>query len=319
MFEPDKIKVGISACLIGEKVRYDGGHKTSNFCKNQLSKWVTYVPVCPEMAIGMGTPRKTIRLVEEDQKIHVRATDGSFDVTEKMEDFSAKKTAELDYLSGYIVCAKSPSCGMERVSVFRQNPKEKWFDQDKAGVGVFTRNLMERYPLLPVEENGRLNDTHLRENFVTRVLAYHDWMQLKHAGFTRQCLIDFHSRYKYLLMAHQPSKYRELGPILADIQDIEETAEAYFTGFMTALKTPCTRKNHTSVLQHLQGYFKKQLNSSQKQLLASNIDKYRRGLLPLMVPVTLIRQYLNDYPNEYLSKQVYLQPHPEELSLRYDH
>ena len=312
-FNTQQIQVGISACLLGQQVRFDGGHKRSEFVEKELSRYFSFISVCPELAIGLGVPRKAIRLVKRDDAIHVEASDGSFDVTEKLMEYSHKKTAEFDYLAGYIVCAKSPSCGMERVKVYSPQGAVK------EGIGVYTRILMAQNPLLPVEEDGRLCDPVLRENFVTRVFAYHDWLSLKASGITRGKLIAFHSRYKYLLFAHQPSAYKALGKLLGDAVGVplEQLSSRYISGLMQGLQQRVRRKNHTNVLQHLQGYFKKQLTPSQKAELQNTIDKYRRGVVPLMSPMTLLQHYLREYPNPYLASQVYLNPHPEDLALRY--
>lgn len=313
MFNPDRIQIGISACLLGQEVRFDGGHKASHYCQRELIDHFDFVPVCPEMAIGMGAPRKSIRLVKKDDVILVQSGDGSLDVTDKLNDFSESKTAALGFLGGYILCAKSPTCGMERVTEYKPNSN----DGQRTGIGVFARALMERYPHLPVEESGRLHDLPLRENFFTRVYAHHDWHSMMASGVSKHKLIQFHSRYKYLIMAHSTEAYRALGPILAEIKNVEETAETYFAGFMSALKIKATRKSHTSALQHIQGYFKKQLNKGQKQELTETIIKYREGLVPLLVPITLINHYLREFPTPYIEGQVYLNPHPEELKLRY--
>ncbi|ENY71524.1 hypothetical protein G114_12854 [Aeromonas diversa CDC 2478-85] len=308
-----KIKVGISACLLGAQVRYDGGHKRSPFCERELAQHFEFHPVCPEMAIGLGAPRPTIRLVRRDGDIRAEASNGAFDVTERLIAFSEQKVRELDFLSGYILCAKSPSCGMERVKVYGGEGAAK------EGVGLFARALMEAHPLLPVEEEGRLNDPILRENFVLRVFAYHDWQQLAHQGLSAARLIAFHSRYKYLVLSHAPEIYRRLGSLLGRVGErpLDEVADTYIAGLMEALTRRANRKGHSNVLQHLQGYFKRHLSSPQRQELAEVIHKYRVGLLPLLVPLTLIRHYLREFPNPYLASQVYLQPHPESLKLRY--
>ncbi len=316
-FNSQQIQVGISACLLGQQVRFDGGHKRSEFVEKELSRYFSFMPVCPELAIGLGVPRKAIRLVRRDDVIHVEATDGSFDVTDQLTEFSIQKTASFDYLSGYILCAKSPSCGMERVKVYSSQGTGN--SSAKEGTGLYARILMEQNPLLPVEEDGRLCDPVLRENFVTRVFAYHDWLRLKSEGITKGKLIAFHSRYKYLLFAHQPAAYKALGKLLGNTTELslEQLSARYISGLMQGLQQRVSRKNHTNVLQHLQGYFKKQLTASQKAELHNTIDKYRRGLVPLMVPMTLIQHYLREYPNPYLASQVYLNPHPEDLALRY--
>ena len=313
-FKPDQIQIGISACLLGEQVRFDGGHKQSRYCMDELSRVFHYVPVCPEMAIGMGTPRKTIRLVNHEGEIRVKASDDSFDVTEQLNDYATEKTTELNFLSGYIVCAKSPTCGMERVRLY----DSKSGYSEKAGVGVFARRLMETYPLLPVEEDGRLHDLVLRENFITRVFAYHDWHTLLAEGLSRKAIVAFHTRYKYLLMAHHQEQYRQLGRLVANFtDDLDKDAQNYFTLFMQTLMHHANRRSHTNVLQHIQGFFSDRLTARQKQELKGSIDKYREGLLPLLVPVTLIRHYLNEFEEPFVDQQVYLNPHPEELKLRY--
>jgi uncharacterized protein YbgA (DUF1722 family)/uncharacterized protein YbbK (DUF523 family) len=312
-FNSDKIQIGISSCLLGQKVRFDGGHKNSYYCDVTLRDHVEFVPVCPEMAIGLGTPRKSIRQVRDGEIVLIQSSDGSVDVTDKLNDYSHTKVAELNFLGGYILCAKSPTCGMERVSEYKIGTN----NASKSGVGAFAKVLMDTYPHLPVEEEGRLNDLVIRENFITRLYAYHDWFSMLASGLTKHKLIQFHSRYKYLIMAHSPKWYRELGPILADIQDLSATATAYFAGFMTALKIKATRKNHTSTLQHIQGYFKKHLTAGQKQELSEAISKYHEGIFPLLVPITLINHYLREHPTPYIESQVYLNPHPEELKLRY--
>lgn len=314
IFNPSKIQLGISACLMGQNVRYDGGHKRFAYCTNELVNYFDFIHVCPEMAIGMGTPRKTIRQINNNNTILLQSADGSLDVTDKMDTFTKNKITELDFLSGYIFCPKSPTCGMERVLEYQPNSN----NATKSGVGVFAKALMDKYPQLPCEESGRLNDMVLRENFFTRVYAYHDWQSLVFSGITKYKLIQFHSRYKYLLMTHCQQEYRQLGPLLANFDgDINNVAEQYFAGFMSILKHKATRKNHTCTLQHIQGYFKKELTKPQKQALTETILKYREGLLPLLAPITLINHYLHLYPSDYIGEQVYLNPHPESLKLRY--
>ena len=310
-----KIKVGISACLLGQEVRFDGGHKRSSFCERELGAHFEYHPVCPEMAIGLGAPRAAIRLVKRHGEIRAEASNGSFDVTERLIAFSEQKASQLDFISGYILCAKSPSCGMERVRIYGANNE----GSAKEGIGLFAKELMEANPLLPVEEDGRLCDPILRENFVLRVFAYHDWQQLCASGITAAALIRYHSRYKYLVLSHATTHYRTLGKLLGNLgkANLQEVADSYIKGLMAALTLRANRRSHTNVLMHLQGYFKRVLTPAQKQELADTIDKYRTGIFPLLVPLTLIRHYLREYPNAYLSEQVYLNPHPETLKLRY--
>ncbi|WP_319781628.1 DUF523 and DUF1722 domain-containing protein [Oceanisphaera sp. IT1-181] len=317
-FDPKIIRVGISGCLIGQKVRFDGGHKRSDFCTEQLINHVEFVPFCPEMAIGLGTPRPSIRLISASSQkgasnIIAQTAKGE-DVTEALRDYGRTMAAQFGGLSGYVLCAKSPSCGMERVRVYHESGQ----GNAKDGIGIYAAELMKAQPLLPLEEDGRLNDPLLRENFVTRVFALHDWQCLCHKGMTAAGLIAFHSRYKYLLMAHHRDSYLQLGKLLSDLScNLEAIADTYIAELMHALSLPVTRNNHTNVLQHLQGYFKRLLNSGQRQELADTINQYHQGILPLFAPITLFRHYLNEFPNDYLQQQVYLNPHPEALRLRY--
>ena len=312
----EAIKVGISSCLVGQKVRFDGGHKQSKYCQQVLAKHFDFQPICPEMAIGLGTPRRAIRLVKDEDLIRVIASDGSFDVTEKLNDFSVQTSSKLDHLRGYIFCAKSPSCGMERVTLYQAGTN----NGQRNGVGVFAAQIMKDHPLLPVEEDGRLNDPLLRENFITRVLAYHQWHLLMDSGVTMAKLMTFHAQHKYLLMAHNSGLYYQLGPMLGGTgESPEQIAPQYIALFMKTLGCLPNRKSHSNTLSHLQGYFKRSLDSAQRVDLANIIDQYREGLLPLMAPLTLINHYLKIYPDPYLAQQIYLHPHPDELKLRYSH
>lgn len=308
----EKIPLAISACLTGAPVRHDGGHKRNSFCMERLAEFVDFIPVCPEVGIGLSTPRPSIRLQHSEGEIIARSRDGA-DLTAALRAFGKQQAAQLGNIAGYIVAAKSPSCGMERVRVYHPSGMAT-----RSGVGIFAETLMQQRPELPVEEDGRLNDPQLRENFVTRLFVYHAWLKLNDDGLSAAGLIDFHSRCKFLLMAHSPVVYRRLGGLLADLSsDLQAISSDYIRELMTTLKTPITRRNHTNVLQHLQGYIKDRLSSPERQALASNIDHYRSGRLPLLAPLTLIRHYLQVHPTPYIEQQFYLQPHPESLCLRY--
>lgn len=308
------INIGISACLVGEKVRFDAGSKTSNFCVNELGKHVQYRAFCPEVAIGLPVPRATIRQIKKDDIISVSRPDGSGDVTQALAEYGKRVAKIASKLSGYIFCAKSPSCGMERVKVYSADGKGSTSD----GIGVFANEIMKANPLLPCEENGRLNDQIIRENFVARVFAYKAWQDMEKSGLTKHKLIQFHSRYKYAVMTHDLVAYKHLGRLLASADiPLDELAKAYIHGLMDALKIKATRKKHANTLQHLQGYFSKNLSPNEKQELAQQIHDYRQGLVPLVVPLTLIKHYLLVYPLAYLSQQTYLDPYPAQLKLRY--
>ncbi|WP_111979838.1 YbgA family protein [Algibacillus agarilyticus] len=309
-----KIQIGISACLIGEKVRFDSGHKRSNFCVEELGQHVVYKPFCPEVAVGLPIPRPTIRQIRKNDMIHVSRPDGTGDVTDLMTAYGKKIGLLVDSMCGYVFCAKSPSCGMERVKVYHENGS----GSESTGVGLFAAEIMKADPLLPCEENGRLNDAVLRENFVLRVFTYHKWKQLKAAGITKHKLINFHSQHKYLVMSHTTAGYKSLGQLLARADlPIQEQADLYIAGLMNALKNKASRKSHSNTLQHLQGYFKKHLNKGQKHELTLRIAEYREGLVPLVVPLTLLKHYLLEHPKAYIESQVYFDPYPADLKLRY--
>lgn len=317
-FTKDDITIGISACLVGEKVRFDASNKPSNFCINELGQHVSYQSFCPEVAIGLPIPRKTIRQIKDGDLIKVARPDGSGEVGDALRAYGKKVASMTTHLSGYIFCAKSPSCGMERVKVYdtKGNP------QIAGGIGVFAEEIMKANPLLPCEENGRLNDAVLRENFVARVYAYREWQQLiedsKEQGIKKKALMEFHSRYKYTVMSHDLVAYKKLGQLLARADlDVETMAEKYIHGLMSALKVKATRKKHANTLAHIQGYFSQHLSKIQRAELTEQINAYRKGLMPLMVPLTLVKHYLLEHPKAYLAKQAYLNPYPEALKLRY--
>lgn len=311
----DEIILGISACLTGDQVRFDKSHKKSDFCMNQLGKFVRYQKFCPEVAVGLPVPRPTIRQIKREDMIHVSRPDGSMDVTIEMQEFGNKVAKNIDHLSGFVFMKGSPSCGMSRVKVYYDHGK----GCEHNGIGLFAKQVMAQNPNLPCEENGRLNDPHLRENFVMRVFTYKKWQTLQNSGASKHKIINFHSEHKYLVMSHNVAAYKQLGKLLGESHDLSvaELSEQYISILMNALKKPASRKNHTNTLQHLQGYFKKHLTKENKQELADNIIAYHDGLIPLMSPLTLINHHLINHPNAYLAKQTYLSPYPRDLKLRY--
>ena len=310
----EEIVLGISACLHGENVRYDASSKTSAFCVNDLAQHVTFKPFCPEVAIGLPIPRPSIRQIKKNDLIHIARPDGSGDVTAALQAYGKTVASQTQHISGFVFCAKSPTCGMERVKVYNENGDAL----PANGVGAFAKEIMAANPLLPCEENGRLNDAILRENFVARVFVYKSWQRLTHDPMTKHALTNFHSKHKYMVMSHDLVAYKQLGRLLAHADmPVEDMAQEYIHGLMTALKKKATRKKHANTLQHIQGYFSKYLSSNERQELANKIDDYRLGLVPLMAPLTLIKHYQMHYPDDYLAQQTYLHPYPEELRLRY--
>ena len=308
-------KIAISACLMGAEVRYNGGHKTSQLCSRVLSDYFEFVPVCPEVAIGLGIPREPIRLIGNPEHPQAVGTvNPENNVTRPLAEYAQKMALELGDICGYIFMHKSPSCGLERVKVYHANGAPV----DGGSRGIYARTFCARHPDLPVEEEGRLNDPVLRENFLARVFAYSAWQQLLQTGLTRRGLTDFHSRYKYLLMAHNPAQYKTLGNLLGNMGRTapEVIGPRYFSELMAALKKCATRRTHTNVLQHLSGYLKQAISTEDKQEVQHVIGQYRHGIVPLVVPLTLLKHYFRQHPDPYIAQQVYLQPHPENLSLR---
>ncbi|MFL0810349.1 MAG: DUF523 and DUF1722 domain-containing protein [Agarilytica sp.] len=309
-----KIDVGISSCLLGQEVRYNGGHKLSRYCVNHLSKVFEFHPYCPEVAIGLGTPRETIRLVGEvDNPRVVGSKTEALDVTEPLREYGEKIAAQSDTLSGYILMKSSPSCGLYSATVYKNN-------QPLPGkhAGMFVRALAEKLPLLPMEEEGRLNDPRLRENFIARVFAYHDWKCSVGKAPSPQKLVNFHSRYKYLVMAHSQAGYKRLGQLVAKagVGDIKTHADTYITILMSTLKKLASRKGHTNAMYHLLGYLKEGVPGNARQELAKHIEDYREDIVCLSVPMALLSHYLKLYGSDYIKQQAYLEPYAHDLGLR---
>lgn len=312
----ERIRIGVSSCLLGEKVRYDGQHKLDSYIAGILSQWFEFVPVCPEFELGLGVPREAMRLEGNPDHPRLMTTKTRRDLTDPMKEWCNRRVSELEKedLCGFIFKSKSPSSGMERVKVYPTGGGMAV----KKGSGLFARTFMDRFPNLPVEEEGRLHDPALRENFIERVFTLKRWREMLANDNTRGGLVKFHERHKYLLMAHSIPLYRELGRIVADMKGkrLPEIQRDYHEGMMKALSLRATTKKHVNVLQHMAGYFKKDLNPDEKQELQDVIVTYAKGHVPLIVPVTIINHYVRKYAEPYLRNQYYLNPHPIELQLR---
>jgi uncharacterized protein YbgA (DUF1722 family)/uncharacterized protein YbbK (DUF523 family) len=309
------IRVGISACLLGEKVRFDGGHKRDSFLTDVLGRFVEFVPVCPEVDAGFGTPREAMRLARVDGSIRLVTVKTDRDVTAPMERLVRRRvpSLEAEQLSGYVLKKNSPSCGLERVKVYDRNGVPS-----ASGRGVFAEALVQRYPQLPVEEEGRLSDPRLRENFVERVFAYNRLRTLFRGTWTLGALVAFHTAHKLILMSHSPVGYRRLGRLVASARARRraDVRQQYGDEFMQTMGALATCRKHTNVLQHMAGYFKNRLDRESKVELQQTIEDYRRGLIPLIVPITILQHHVRVHGVEYLAGQLYLQPHPKELMLR---
>lgn len=311
-----KPRIAVSACLLGAEVRYNGGHKASRLCNALLSQHVEFVPVCPEVAIGLGVPRAPIRLIGDPTAPHAVGThDPALDLSGPLRAYGQQMAADLTDISGYIFMQKSPSCGLERVKVYRSNGSPT----HEGGRGLYAAAFCQQRPDLPVEEEGRLCDPVLRENFIGRVYAYADWQQLLAEGLSRGALIAFHARYKYQLMANNPQQYKVLGKLLGTMtrdDDPQVLGPRYFSQLMAALRRCASRGNHSNVLLHLSGYLRDALSREDRQEIRQLINQYHAGIVPLVVPLTLLKHHLRSHPDAYVLQQVYLQPHPESLSLR---
>jgi uncharacterized protein YbgA (DUF1722 family)/uncharacterized protein YbbK (DUF523 family) len=310
------LRVGVSSCLLGEKVRYDGGHKHDRYLTDDLGPYCEFVPVCPEFEAGMGLPREPVRLVGAADAPRMRGVKSEEDWTERMERFAAKRAAQLAKLDldGCVLKRGSPSCGMERVKLY----PEEGGAPTKDGVGLFARALAARLPLLPMEEEGRLTDARLRDNFIVRVFAHHRLATLFAARWSRGAVIAFHAAHKYLLLAHSPEHYKELGQLVAAIKrhDPAEFRARYGELFMTALAVKSTPRRNVNVLHHLVGHLREYVPAPERADILAVVEDYRQGLVPLIVPVTLIRHYVRRHGVQYIADQVYLSPHPKELMLR---
>jgi len=311
----DKIKIGISRCLLGENVRYDGGHKWDRFITDTLGIYLEFVPVCPEVECGLGVPREAMHLEGDPQNPRLVTIKNKIDHTDKMKTYARKRIAEMvkEDLCGFIFKSGSPSSGMERVKVYGEKGEPV-----KKGVGIFAREFMSRFPLLPVEDDGSLYDPQLRENFIERIFALKRWREVtaKKAGL--KSLIDFHTSHKFLILSHSRRHYQQMGQLVArtDPLPLKERFDTYQELLLEALCIKTTPKKHADVLLHIMGFFKKDLSPDEKQEMLEIIEHYKKGLIPLVVPTTLLLHFVRKYDQPYLKNQVYLEPHPLELKLR---
>lgn len=314
-FPNEKIKIGVSSCLLGEEVRWNGGHKRDRYVTDVLGEFFDWEPVCPEVEVGMGTPRETVQLQGSLKAPKMIGTQTGQDWTPSMRAYSAKRVKEMDRanLCGFIFKAQSPSCGISRIKIYKNAAPIA-----HNGSGLFAASFRKQCPLVPVEEEGRLYDAKLRDNFIVRVFAYHRLQSLFKEKISRQRMVAFHSAHKFLLMAHSRKHYEALGKMVAYAKDYApaQLRVQYAQCFMECLAVKSTVKKNTDVLSHMLGFFKKLLSESEKRDLIQAIDDYYKGWVPLVVPVTLIRHQVNRHRVDYLADQIYLEPHPKELMLR---
>jgi len=309
------LRLGISRCLLGDEVRFDGGHKRDSFLTDVFGRYVDWVPVCPEVEARLCTPREAMRLVGDPQYPRLVTIKSGTDHTRAVKTMTTNRIEELKSLdlSGYVFKKGSPSCGIERVRIYNEHGMPH-----RNGVGLFARAFIEQFPLIPVEDEGRLGDPTIRESFIERVFCYRRWQDLVQSGVTRQALVQFHTIHKCLLLAHHPQQCEVLARLIGQAHQHrpKELALRYGELFMKALAVKATVRKHVNVLQHILGYFKERLGSHEKAELLGVIGDYHRGLTPLVVPLTLIKHYVRIFDVSYIREQVYLNQHPKELMLR---
>jgi uncharacterized protein YbgA (DUF1722 family)/uncharacterized protein YbbK (DUF523 family) len=310
-----RIKIGISACLLGQPVRWNGGHKLDHFIVDTLGEYLDFVPVCPEVEAGFPTPREALRLVGDPESPRLVTSRTNIDHTGRMSEWAERRVRELERedLCGFIFKSDSPSSGLLRVRVYNAKGMP-----EKKGVGVFARAFTRHFPRVPVEEEGRLNDPKLRETFIEQIFTLKRWREGLAGPLRAATLVDFHSRHKLLILSHSPVHAARMGKLVADARrtPIREVFAAYEQLLIDALRLKSTVAKHVNVLQHIMGYFKRQLSADEKQELLEVLDRYRREHVPLIVPVTLLNHYVRKYDQPYLRQQVYLNPHPLALKLR---
>jgi uncharacterized protein YbgA (DUF1722 family)/uncharacterized protein YbbK (DUF523 family) len=310
-----QFKIGISSCLLGNEVRWNGGHKRDKYLTNILGQFVDYVPVCQEVEAGFGTPRETFRLVGDPEQPRLITFKSKVDHTDRMLAWAKKRLKDLENedLCGFIFKSDSPSSGMIRVKVYNEKGMPH-----KVGVGIFARAFMAHFPLIPVEDDGRLNDPVIRENFILQIFTMKRWRDNLARRRSMRSLVDFHTRNKLLILSHSQKHYRSMGKLVAEGKKmpLKELYDQYQLLLMEALKLKSTIRKNGNVLQQLMGYFKKQLTPDEKQELLEIFEQYRNQLVPLIVPITLINHFVRKYDQPYLKQQTYLNPHPLELKLR---
>jgi uncharacterized protein YbgA (DUF1722 family)/uncharacterized protein YbbK (DUF523 family) len=311
----ERIRMGVSACLLGQQVRYDGGHKHDRYITDILGEYLEFVPVCPEVEAGFPIPRETFRLVGDPENPRLVTSRSNIDHTERMVAWAEQRVKELEKenLCGFIFKSDSPNSGLSRVKVY--NPKGM---AEKKGVGLFARAFTRHFPLLPVEEEGRLNDAKLRETFIEQIFTLKRWRETMTSGRSMKNLVDFHTHYKLLLLSHSPAHAKRMGKLVAEGKQMPmgEVYTQYEVLLIETLRMKTTVKKNVNVIEHILGYFKEQLSADEKQELLEIVDRYRREFVPLIVPVTLLNHYVRKYDQPYLKQQVYLNPHPVALKLR---
>jgi len=306
-------RVGVSSCLLGEAVRFDTGHKRDRFLTDRLAQFVEFVPRCPEMAIGLGTPREPIHLVRTSGEMDAHGVRSGHAVGERLRHYGTEQADALSDLRGYVFKSKSPSCGLHRVTVYDADGKRT---PGKAR-GLYADAITAALPWLPVEEEGRLNDAGLRDNFLIRVFTLDRLLRaLFEQEATARALVSFHTDHKYLLLAHNAAAYKRLGQLVAraGCEPLQPLVAAYRDAVMAALSRPARVSRHVNVLQHLLGYLRESLDRSDREELVNAIENFRAGQLPWVAVRVLLRHHFRRHPDGFVDRQVYLEPYPDALA-----
>jgi len=312
----EKIRIGISSCLVGQNVRFDGGNKRDRYITDTLSNYFHWVPVCPEVELGLGTPRPTLRFQKIDKDVRLIQPATGKDLTDEMAEFAEKRVKKLkgETIYGYVLKSRSPSCGKGGIKIYKGHAIRPATN----GIGLYAKRLIGDWPNLPVEDEGRLCDPVLRENWINQVFAYYSFQSSLFPRPTVGKLVKFHSSYKFTILSHCNTTYRQLGPLVAGAKKhpIKSVVEEYENLFMAALKKRATAAKHVNVMEHMIGFFKKELDSNTRKEILVSVEDFRKGIVPVIVPITLIKHYARVLKIDYLMDQSYLSPHPKELALR---
>jgi uncharacterized protein YbgA (DUF1722 family)/uncharacterized protein YbbK (DUF523 family) len=310
-----KVKIGISACLLGEKVRYDGGHRLDRYITDALGNYFEWVPVCPEVEYGLPVPRESMHLVGDPASPHIVTVKTGVDHTEGIKKWAADKLRQLDKedLCGFIFKSKSPSSGISGIKVYTPSGMPS-----NRGTGIFGGAFMRYFPLIPIIDDGRLHNPNLRENFIEQVFVYNLWKDFLKNGPELRDLITFHTNLKLLILSHSPKHYSTLGKLIAQAKKYQPDVlySEYIEILMEGVRLLATSKKNTNVLLHIAGYFKKLIPTEEKRKLLGIIEQYHKGYIPLIVPVILINHYVREFDEPFLKNQYSLNPHPVELMLR---
>jgi uncharacterized protein YbgA (DUF1722 family)/uncharacterized protein YbbK (DUF523 family) len=309
--------IAVSGCLLGQNVRFAGGHSQDRFVTDQLGEYAKYISFCPEN-LAFGTPRPTIRLIEDEQDGYfVQSSETLADITEQLSITSQSELEKIQdaSISGIIFKSKSPSCGFGSAMIYRTNG----YSKEKSD-GLFVKMCKDAFPLIPMEEEGRLNDPWLRENFVMQLFAYDDFEKFKSTDPSMKDLVAFHQSYKFMLQAKNDMMYRELGQIVGNHEGLkfDELLRQYEILFKTAIGQKSSIGKNRNVLEHMAGFVKDKISSVEKEMLHEQIEEYAHKIVPLIAPLSRLYMFAKEYDVEYLLGQKFLHPYPKELALRSD-